>query len=82
MSDAKIETMVMITGREYEALRAENKKLRAALSWIDQQRYTDRDTINPDNAFEKIGKLNGKIIAIMDRARAALTQPTKENPND
>ena len=31
MSDAKIETMVMITGREYEALRAENEKLRAAL---------------------------------------------------
>lgn len=80
MSDAKIETMVMITGREYEALRAENEKLRAALSWIDQQRYTDRDTINPDNAFEMIGKLNGKIIAIMDRARAALTQPT-EKPN-
>ena len=31
MSDAKIETMVMITGREYEALRAEVEKLRAAL---------------------------------------------------
>lgn len=31
MSDAKIETMVMITGREYEALRAENENLRAAL---------------------------------------------------
>ncbi len=31
MSDAKIETMVMITGREYEALRAENERLRAAL---------------------------------------------------
>ena len=29
MSDAKIETMVMITGREYEALRAEVEKLRA-----------------------------------------------------
>ena len=27
MSDAKIETMVMITGREYEALRAENERL-------------------------------------------------------
>ena len=31
MSDAKIETMVMITGREYEALRAEVERLRAAL---------------------------------------------------
>ena len=31
MSDAKIETMVMITGREYEALRAENEKLKAGL---------------------------------------------------
>lgn len=29
MSDAKIETMVMITGREYEAFRAEVEKLRA-----------------------------------------------------
>jgi cobalamin biosynthesis Co2+ chelatase CbiK len=35
MSDAKIETMVMITGREYEALRAENEKLRAALKKIN-----------------------------------------------
>jgi hypothetical protein len=34
MSDAKIETMVMITGREYEALRAENEKLRDALSGV------------------------------------------------
>ena len=74
MSDAKIETMVMITGREYEALRAEVEKLRSELRWIDEQRYTDRDTINPYNAFEKVGKLNSKIIAIMDRARAALRE--------
>lgn len=60
--------------REVTRLTARVEELEATLSWIDQQRYTDRDTINPDNAFEKIGKLNGKIIAIMDRARAAITQ--------
>jgi hypothetical protein len=37
MSDAKIETMVMITGREYEALRAENEKLRAAITQAIRQ---------------------------------------------
>jgi hypothetical protein len=50
MSDAKIETMVMITGREYEALRAENEKLRAALRQIagidvwdnSEQGYVDK----------------------------------------
>ena len=56
---------------EITRLTAEVEKLRSELRWIDEQRYTDRDTITPDNAFEKIGKLNGKIIAIMDRARAA-----------
>ena len=59
---------------EVEKLRAEVEKLRSELRWIDEQRYTDRDTINPYNAFEKVGKLNSKIIAIMDRARAALRE--------
>jgi seryl-tRNA synthetase len=40
MSDAKIETMVMITGREYEALRAENERLnRSRNKW--GQKYNE-----------------------------------------
>lgn len=58
---------------------AEIERLRAALEWINQQRYTGRNTINPDNAFEHAIALNEKLIAVMDAARAALAE---EKPND
>jgi hypothetical protein len=47
-------------------------ELKQALQWIDQQRYTDRNTITPDNAFEQWARLNADLVAIMDKARAAL----------
>ena len=68
MSDAKIETMVMITGREYEALRAENERLRAVLEMFACNCEGDDICFNIDNCRNYT-------------ARAALTQPT-ENPND
>jgi hypothetical protein len=55
----------------------EIKRLRAALEWINQQRYTGRNTINPDNAFEHAILLNEKLIAVMDIARAALAEEKK-----
>ena len=57
----------------------EIERLRAALEWINQQRYTRRNTINPENAFEHAISLNEKLIAVMDAARAALAQ---EKPNE
>lgn len=57
----------------------EIERLRAALEWINQQRYTRRNTINPDSAFDCAISLNEKLIAVMDAARAALAQ---EKPND
>jgi len=53
-------------------------ELKAALQWIDQQRHTDRSTINPDNAFERAISLNDQIVAIMDKARAVLNPTTGE----
>lgn len=50
----------------------EIERLRAALEWIDSQRYMDRSTINQENAFQKAVALNEKLLAVMDRARAAL----------
>lgn len=47
-------------------------ELKAALQWIDQQRYTDRSTITPDNAFEQWARLNDQLVMIMDKARAVL----------
>jgi hypothetical protein len=58
---------------------AEIKRLRAALEWINQQRYTDRNTISPDNAFEHVISLNEKLIAVMDIARAALAQEKQDD---
>jgi hypothetical protein len=58
---------------------AEIERLRAALREIDQARYTNRNTINPDNAFEHAIALNEKLIAVMDAARAALAE---EKPNE
>jgi len=60
--------------REREEGAAEIERLRAALEWINQQRYTRRNTINPDNAFEHAISLNEKLIAVMDAARAALAE--------
>ena len=57
---------------------AEIEKLRAALREIDHARYTDRNTINPDNAFQHAISLNEKLIAVMDIARAALA-PSSAN---
>jgi hypothetical protein len=54
------------------------EQLEAALAWIDQQRYTARSTINPANGYDHAIALNEKLIAVMDAARAALTQ---ENSN-
>jgi hypothetical protein len=51
-------------------------QLEAALREIDQARYTGRNTINPDNAFEHAISLNEKLIAVMDIARAALEERT------
>jgi hypothetical protein len=56
---------------------AEIERLRAALRDIDHARYTDRNTINPDNAFEHAIALNEKLIAVMDNARAALAEENK-----
>ena len=61
---------------EVDALRAEIERLRAALAWIDQQRYTDRDTINPANGYDRAIALNEKLLALMDVARAALEERT------
>jgi len=55
----------------------EIKRLRAALRDIDQLRYTRRNTISPDNAFEHAISLNEKLIAVMDIARAALAEEKK-----
>jgi len=52
-------------------------ELEAALQWIDRQRYTDRSTITPDNAFERAVSLNDQLVMIMDKARAALA-PSQE----
>ena len=57
----------------------EIKRLRAALEWINQQRYTGRNTINPANAFEHAIALNEKLIAVMDIARAALAEEKKDD---
>lgn len=54
------------------------KALEAALQWIDWQRYTDRSTITPDNAFEQWVRLNDQLVMIMDKARAALNHTTQQ----
>jgi hypothetical protein len=56
-------------------LQARVAELEAALQWIDMQRYTDRSTITPDNAFEQWARLNDQLVMIMDKARAALNPP-------
>jgi len=66
------------TMRELKEAKAEIKRLRAALRNIDQLRYTRRNTISPDNAFEHAVSLNEKLIAVMDIARAALAQEKQD----
>ena len=68
------------TMRELKEAKAEIERLRAALEWINQQRYTRRNTINPDNAFEHAISLNEKLIAVMDAARAALAEEITQPP--
>ena len=63
-------------------LQARVAELKAALQWIDQQRYADRSTITPVNAFERATSLNDQLVMIMDKARAALILPLTENTND
>lgn len=58
---------------------AEIERLRAALREIDHARYTDRNTINPDRAFDHAVSLNEKLIAVMDIARAALAEENKDD---
>jgi len=53
-------------------------ELEAALQWIDQQRYADRSTINPSNAFEQWARLNDQLVMIMDKARAVLNPTTQQ----
>ena len=59
-------------------LQARVTELEQALQWIDRQRYTDRSTITPDNAFEQWTRLNADLVAIMDKARAALNPTTQQ----
>lgn len=59
-------------------LQARVQELEAVLQWINMQRYTDRSTINSDNAFEQWARLNADLVAIMDKARAALNHTTGE----
>jgi hypothetical protein len=59
---------------------AEIERLRAALEWIDQQRYTGRCTINLANGYDRAAALNEKLIAVMDVARAALAQEARDEP--
>ena len=61
---------------EFKHLQAEVERLRAALAWIDQQRYTRRDTINPANGYDRAVALNEKLISVMDAAIRALKDAT------
>lgn len=56
--------------KQKEARVAELEKV---LKWIDEQRYVDRSTVSQDNAWEAWQKLNRRVVAIYDRARAALS---------
>ena len=58
------------------------KELEETLQWIDQQRYTDRRTITFDDAFDIAVSLNDQLVAIMDKARAALNPTTQETRDE
>lgn len=84
MSDAKIETMVMITGREYEALRAEVAwHVEDKNKWQDTQaahirevtRLTaERDALasDRDGYVQLLTDENNKLRAENEKLRAAL----------
>lgn len=59
-------------------LQARVAELEEALQWIDKQRYADRSTITPDNAFERAVSLNDQLVMIMDKARAVLNHTTQQ----
>ena len=59
-------------------LQARVAELEEALQWINMQRYTDRRTINPSNAFEQWTRLNDQLVMIMDKARAVLNHTTQQ----
>ena len=59
-------------------LQARVAELEEALQWINMQRYTDRSTITPDNAFEQWTRLNDQLVMIMDKARAVLNHTTQQ----
>ena len=65
-------------GDAFKRQADEIERMRAALREIDQARYTRRNTISPDNAFEHAVSLNEKLIAVMDIARAALAQEKQD----
>lgn len=60
-----------------ERLTAENARLRTALKNIADQKNSDRYTVTPETAFEEFGKINRKVCAIYDTARAALDSQQK-----
>lgn len=65
-------------GDAFKRMTSEIERLRAALREVHHARYTGRNTINPDNAFEHAISLNEKLIAVMDIARAALAEEKKD----
>ena len=66
MTDHSIDSMVMITGDEYERLRAEIDKLRAAIAWIEPP-FVDEHT----TAQELRQRVN---FCVADAKRAARQQ--------
>jgi hypothetical protein len=81
MSDAKIETMVMITGREYEALRAENEKLRAALEPFADMGKAMMGRKHPNEAVVQYAlapTIKVYHFVAAHEARAAITQGERE----
>lgn len=73
------EESVAAMEQELIALRATIERLRAALKWINHQRYTGRSTINPANGYDRAVALNTKLLAVMDVARGTLAQ---QKPNE
>lgn len=63
---------IALARNELPALLEENERMRKALEEIDKSRYSGRETVTPDTAFEAFRRLNKEKIRIMDIARAAL----------
>jgi len=58
---------------QIERLKAEVERKDKALEGIRKRRYQNRETVNPDNAFQAFGRLNKEICAIYVECDAALT---------